>query len=103
MGLAPEALDGRWAVGGLDLASVADLTAWVIVAPCPADPEAADIWCHSFVPESQLEQSRNPRHWATYREWADLGYLTVTPGAAVDYGVVRARVLADAQRCDLRS
>lgn len=100
---APAEPDGRWAVGGLDLASVADLTAWVLVSPCPADPEAADLWCQCFVPESQLEQTRNPRHWARYREWADAGILTVTPGAAVDYGAVRVRVVADAMRCDIRS
>jgi phage terminase large subunit-like protein len=102
-GLSEDALTGRWAVGGLDLASVADLTAWVIVAPCEANPAAADIWCHCFVPEAQLEQTKNPRHFATYREWQAMGLLSVTEGNAVDYGTVKARILLDCARADIRS
>jgi phage terminase large subunit-like protein len=89
---------GRSCSGGLDLASVSDLCSLVWVFPCARVPGAADILHRSFVPEAQLDPKRNPRRWPQYRSWAAAGWLLVTPGEAVDYGFIRARVLEDASR-----
>jgi phage terminase large subunit-like protein len=89
--------------GGLDLASVSDLTSWVLTFACQSDPAAVDILHWSFVPEAQLEPKRNPKHWPQYREWVSGGYLLVTPGDAVDYKFIVAHVLADAARFRIQS
>lgn len=94
---------GRACSGGLDLSSVSDLTSWVLVFACQAEPEAVDILHVSFVPEAQLEARRNPKRWTQYRAWADEGHLLVTPGDAIDHGFVKARVLADCTRFNVRS
>jgi phage terminase large subunit-like protein len=94
---------GRPCSGGLDLSSVSDLTSWVLAFPCLEDPAAVDVLHRSFVPEAQLEARRNPKRGSQYRAWADGGWLLVTPGDAVDYAFIKARVLADAARFQLRS
>jgi phage terminase large subunit-like protein len=94
-----EVLAGRRCWGGLDLAAVSDLTAWVLLFPCDADPDALDVLARFWVPEAQL---RTGRLRDLYQSWVDAGYLTVTPGEAVDYGQVRVDVLADAEGFDLK-
>lgn len=91
---------GRPCCGGLDLASVSDLTSWVLLFP--ANGGGYQVLHRSFVPESQLDRQRNPRNWELYRRWVREGYLLATPGDAVDYAFVKARVLADCARFDVR-
>lgn len=92
-------LTGRVCVAGLDLSSVSDLTSWVLVA---GGADGLDILHRSFVPEVQLDRTRNPRNWLQYQQWAAAGYLLVTPGEAVDYAYIKARVLADCSRVVVR-
>lgn len=89
------ALRGRTCYGGLDLAAVSDLTAWVMAFPRDDDPEMVDLLCRFWCPEKRLSDSSN-RYRDQYRQWAREGYLTVTPGDATDYAYVREQVLADA-------
>lgn len=91
------ALRGRTCYGGLDLAAVSDLTAWVMAFPRDDDPEMVDLLCRFWCPEKRLSDSSN-RYRDQYRQWAREGYLTVTPGDATDYAYVREQVLADAMQ-----
>lgn len=91
-------LQGRTCYGGLDLAAVSDLTAWVLLFPCEDDEGGLDVLARFWVPEAQLERSKNA---ALYRQWVDAEILQTTPGDAIDYGFIKAQVLKDAQTFDL--
>lgn len=90
------ALAGRTCYGGLDLSSVSDLTAWVLVFPEPDDLERLQVLVRLWVPESRLAD-RQHRYQAQYQAWAREGFLQVTPGDAVDYEFIKAQILRDAQ------
>lgn len=93
-------LDGRMCYGGLDLSSVSDLTAWVMVFPHEDDPEALDILARFWCPAAKLTDDGN-RYQAQYQAWARDGWLQTTPGDAVDYGFVKKQILEDAGRYQL--
>lgn len=75
----------------LDLSARNDLTAMVAIA------EGEDgVWnarCAFFAPQDGVKD-RAQRDRVPYDLWAEQGYLTLTPGASVDYGYV-ARQLCD--------
>lgn len=97
-----QGLLGRECYGGLDLSAVSDLTAWVMVFPDAENAEDLAIIARFWCPRGRLADEGN-RYLAQYRAWAQAGYLTVTEGDAVEYGAIRAAILEDAQRFDLRS
>lgn len=86
---APEPQQGWGCYAGLDLASVKDLTALVIVL---RDAEGhyhiePYFWC----PEVGIEE-RTLRDNVPYDLWRRQGYLTATPGDITDYTAVRAKL-----------
>lgn len=91
---------GQPCCAGLDLASVSDLTSWVLVFP--GHDETLKVLHRSFVPEAQLNRSRNPKTYQTYEQWVRDGVLLTTPGDAVDYAFIKARVLEDCRRFQVR-
>lgn len=93
-------LIGKKCYGGLDLSSVSDITAWVMVFPDDDDPEKVDILARFWCPEKRLRDESN-RYKDQYQVWARQGYITTTPGNAVDYGFVKAQILEDAQKFQL--
>lgn len=95
-----ETLLGRPCYGGLDLSAVSDLTAWVLAWPREEDPETLDVVARFWCPEARLTADDN-RYREQYQGWVRDGWLTVTPGNAVDYGFVRKQVLEDASRFKL--
>ena len=83
------------AFGGLDLSATGDLTAFTVLV------EGTDIYCWAFLPaEGIVDRERRDR--VPYRLWAEQGSLTLTPGAVVDYGYVKAAVLEAAAAFDLK-
>lgn len=86
---APEPQPGWGCYAGLDLASVRDLTALVLLF---RDPEGhyhvqPFFWC----PEEGIhERSKNDN--VPYETWARQGYLTPTPGDITDYAAVRTKL-----------
>jgi len=92
-----ESLVGEACYGGLDLSAVSDLTAWVMVFPAADDPETLDIIARFWCPQARLEDPHN-QYMDQYQAWVRSGFLQVTSGDAIDYGVVKAQVLKDAQR-----
>jgi phage terminase large subunit-like protein len=84
--LAPrQALQGRRCYVGMDLSTTTDLTALVAVFP---DELGFDVLARFFVPEERIRE-RSRRDHVPYDEWARQGVLTSTPGAVVDYDVLR--------------
>lgn len=97
-----EQLAGRLGYGGLDLSSVSDITAWVLVFPCEQDPKALDILPRFWCPEARLTAPDN-QYADKYQAWARDGYLEVTPGDGVDYDFVEAQIMADATKYRIAS
>lgn len=74
----PESLDGKKVYGGLDLSSVSDLTALVLVST------DGDVHSTFWLPEEGLmEKSKHDR--VPYDLWATQGHLLTTPGRAIEY------------------
>lgn len=96
------ALEGRECYGGLDLSSVSDISAWVMVFPRADDPEGLDILCRFWCPRARVTDPAN-RYADQYQAWAAAGYLRVTEGDAVDYAFIRRQILEDAERYPLQS
>lgn len=90
-----ESLRGKECYAGLDLSSVSDLTAWVMAFPAEGDPEALAVVARFWCPQARLESGK---YRDQYQAWARGGFLTPTPGDAIDYAFVRAQIIDDAQR-----
>ncbi len=95
------ALAGRKCYGGLDLASVRDLTAYVLVFP-PIDGEnewlmLAWVWC----PAAKLETEADDA--APYKRWAADGWLTVTEGDVTDYTPVKETIVESCRLYEVES
>lgn len=83
-GDAPKDLQGATVYGGLDLSSVSDLTALVLIG------KVEGIWqIHPFfwLPEEGIREKSLQDH-VPYDLWADQGYLRLTPGNTVGYEFV---------------
>jgi phage terminase large subunit-like protein len=80
--------------GGLDLSSVSDLSAWVMLFP-DASSGHFDVLARFWCPESRLVDRRN-KYRDQYKAWERAGYLQVTDGEAIDYEFIKAQVLKDA-------
>lgn len=81
-------LAGRRAYGGLDLAAKLDMTAWALLIPDGLDGIPSMLW-RFWLPESAvhfLDGRTNGR----VSQWAEGGWITVTPGDVIDYDVIYA-------------
>ncbi|MFE0021919.1 terminase large subunit [Amycolatopsis sp. NPDC059021] len=86
-------LAGRRAYGGLDLAAKLDMTAWSLLVPDGLDGVPSMMW-RFWLPEAAvkfLDSRTNGR----VSQWADGGWITVTPGDVIDYDVIYADIAAD--------
>lgn len=104
-GLGDEGLAGLPCVVGLDLASKVDLAAKARLFWRDLPLEGKDeterhyyLLVDSYLPEAAVENSRN----AQYGGWAREGWLQTTPGDVLDFGAVRAAILADQEQHDVR-
>lgn len=102
-------LKGRECYGMLDLATVSDMTAWVLGFPSEVgrkfgehicDEDCIDIIARFWCPEAKVEDSGN-RYADQYRVWRNQGFLTATKGNATDFEFVQAQVLKDAETFQL--
>jgi len=85
----PEVPDGSVVFAGLDLASVQDLSALLLIH------RAADgrhhVLCRFWCPEDGIER-RSRIDGVPYADWVRDGFLTATPGNVTDYAFIRAEV-----------
>ena len=100
-------LAGRTCYGGLDLARVNDLSAFVLLFPPTGDDDLralADKWialCRFWAPEEDiLRRARRDR--VPYDVWRDQGFLVATPGNATDFAFIEREIVDLAARFDLR-
>lgn len=92
----PEPIDGQTVWGGLDLSSVSDLTALVLVS------EDGDVHPTFWLPGDGLEEkARQDR--VPYDVWARDGALQTTPGRAIEYEFIAEHLRAVFDRCDVRA
>lgn len=83
-----EYLSHSYSIGGCDLSSTLDLTCSSMIIRKPND-ENIYVLQHYFIPQAKadaVESSTAPE--APYKLWADQGWLTICPGASVDYHAV---------------
>lgn len=94
-----ERLKGAACYGGLDLGSVNDMAAWVMVFPWETGEDVSVIarfWC----PEARLYDETN-QYRAQYQAWAREGWLQTTPSRAIDYSFIKKQILKDAETYQL--
>lgn len=95
-GAEPADLDGEEVYAGLDLSSVSDLTALVLVS------RSGDVQPTFWLPaEGLAEKSRADR--VPYDVWADQGYLNTTPGRSIDYEFVAEYLRGVFDRCKVQA
>ena len=82
-------LSGRICWGGLDLASVSDMTALVMVYP---EDDGYHVRGHYWLPSDTVEQvlQRDPGH--IYRNFLELPNVHITDGNVTDYSSIRRMV-----------
>lgn len=95
-GLVPEPLEKLTVWAGLDLSSVNDLTALVLVS------NNGDVHSRFWLPEEGLaEKSRNDR--VPYDLWAKDGYLLTTPGRSIEYEFIAHELRNIFNVCNVKS
>lgn len=92
----PQELEGLRVWGGLDLSSVSDLTALVLVS------EHGDVHSRFWLPKDGLiEKSRSDR--VPYDIWEREGYLLTTPGRSIEYDFIAHELRDLFDMCDVQS
>ena len=83
-----ESLYGRLCYGGLDLSDTFDVSSFNLCFP-PLDNENDPVITIAkfYIPEAALHDKNNPNR-GLYSQWYRQGYLTVTPGVAIDYNFI---------------
>jgi phage terminase large subunit-like protein len=100
-GMVDEAkLADRACHGGIDLASVNDITALCWTFPM-GDDEHEAIW-RFWLPEDRLYEM-NRRTAGNANDWVKQGFLSTTPGNVIDNDFIVAQVLKDAQAFDVKT
>ena len=95
----PADLKGCACWGGLDLSTVSDITAYVLLFH---ENDRFQLLPHFWIPEEKmLEKVRKEN--INYDKWAAEGYVTVTPGNVIDYDFVKADILRIVADYDLRT
>lgn len=96
-----ESLYGRPCFGGLDLARVSDLSAFVLVFPPLEAGEKWKVLPWFWVPADDI-RTRSQRDRVDYDVWERQGYLSSTPGNATDFAFITAKITQLAALYDIR-
>jgi phage terminase large subunit-like protein len=92
----PAPLEGLAVYAGLDLSSVNDLTALVLVS------YDGDVHSRFWLPEEGLiEKSRNDR--VPYDIWKNEGYLLTTPGRSIEYEFIAYELRDIFDKCNVKA
>jgi phage terminase large subunit-like protein len=84
--------------GGLDLAAVSDLTAFVLTWPIDVH---VYVYPWFFLPEEGIAE-RSKQDNVRYDLWAEQGFLELTPGVVTDWRYVTTRIKQLAAIFDIR-
>lgn len=96
-----EGLRGRICYGGLDLSSNTDITAWVLIFPPAGVNDKYQVLCRFWIPEDAMEE-RVKRDRVPYDAWVRAGYVMTTPGNAIDYDFILAKIAEDRDAYDIK-
>lgn len=91
-----------YAIGGCDLSATTDLTCATLLIRKPGDPNVYALQKY-FLPQSKidaLEETQSKE--APYKLWAEQGWLTICPGAQVDYHEVSMWFVRMVREYDIR-
>ncbi len=91
---------GRHCFAGFDLATVRDLAGYALIFPPDDDAQPWDCVWRLYCPAHEIEEKER-RDRATYRLWAQRGYLKLTPGRVIDQAIIKADFEADCERFDV--
>jgi len=81
-------LEGSVCYGGLDLASVSDIAAFVLDFPNEPGEDEMHTWIpRLFVPEAKLTDPAF-KDRDIYKAWVDQSYMIATPGNVIDYDYI---------------
>lgn len=94
-----EALTGAPCWVGVDMSATTDLTA--VVAAFRDGAGGYVVLPHFFCPAENL-RARGERDGVPYPQWAKEGFITATPGNAIDYAAVTQHIRDLCQRFDVR-
>jgi phage terminase large subunit-like protein len=89
--ISEETLRGRRCFSGLDLATVDDLTALVLVFPPVELDGPFDVLPYFWIPEDNLH-ARVRRDRVPYDLWQKQGFIKATPGEVIDYAYILAAI-----------
>lgn len=81
-----DSLAGEYCIGGLDLSSVRDLTAFALFFP---NQNILNVW--TFCPADNLK-IREERDRVPYTSWADQGFIIPTPGSAINKSFIAMKL-----------
>lgn len=95
-GATPDSVEGKRVWGGLDLSSVNDLTALVLVT------QDGDVHSEFWLPSEGLVEKSRKDH-VPYDLWAKQGHLNTTPGRAIEYEFVAEFMRGLFDRCDVQA
>lgn len=95
-------LDGLTCYGGIDLASIEDLTALSFDFKLPDGRHT--IICRAYLPQDAFEarMKKGGILKGIYQRFVDEGVLIVTPGARCDYDFIQRDVLAACERFNVK-
>lgn len=97
-----EYLEHSYAIAGCDLSSVYDLTCASLLIRKPGD-ENVYVLQHYFLPQKRIDDLELTKSKeAPYKLWAEQGWMTINPGASVDYSLVTAWFAEMVEKHDIR-
>jgi phage terminase large subunit-like protein len=98
----PAELVGKKCYAGLDLSAITDLTGLVLLFPPQRDVPDWRFICEAWIPEEKIKERRE-RDNVPYDRWVQEHHLHTTPGDAVDYEFIEARIIALSKQYKLES
>ena len=94
----PPDLEGRQCWAGLDLSSTQDISALVL-----AFPVDDKVWLRSYCwAPAAIIKIRERKNKTRYDTWGTSGHLTILDGEVIDYGKIKAQIMAIAQQFKLK-
>lgn len=97
-----EEMAGFRCFSGIDLSSIADLTALCHWFPVQPGLDVPVVLPRFFKPEAHLVE-HGKRDRLPYKEWADRKVLFATPGNVVDYAFLKSTLFADAKKFEIQN
>lgn len=89
-------LERRKAWGGLDLAAVSDFAAWSVWVDSPHPDRKFELMTRFWLPELAVETLETQLQ-VPLTQWIEQGWITVTPGMAIDYDTIQETVIEDSK------